>query len=168
MYFKCDETVYSTDDLEEFVRDVYDYDEFDEYLDGEYEDIEILDCSFTASEVIKAMDEYSYERGYSEKVSERAEGYADALDGAEIGDTVDIGGRTVIVCDEDGNTENVKTETVSLAYSSYKVEGGEDKVLVFETEGDVEIDADGTTEKKKYKVEIPLSVFKEVARQILF
>ena len=104
-----------------------------------------------------------FDSEYRNKLTDLAAEFEDRLEGAELGESVEVYGDTyVTVCDEDGNTETVKTETISLAYSSFKVEGGEDKVLVFETEQEV----DGET--KKYKVEIPVTVFKEVAKQVLF
>lgn len=169
MYFKYNDTVYDTenDSLEDFIRGIYGRDDFDNLLDDEYGDIDIFGNTYTASEIFKEIDESAYETEFDRKVDDIIECFEDSLNASCLGDEVYICAEVVTVCDENGNTEAVKPETVSLAYSSFEVVGGEDKVLVFETEQEVE-NEEQVREMKKYKVEIPLSVFKEVAKQVLF
>ena len=169
-YFKNEYgDVYNDDNLADYIGDnVFDEDAFEEYLNDTEDNFEVCGYSYSAGETMRNAYPSDFDSEYRNKLTDLAAEFEDRLEGAELGESVEVYGDTyVTVCDEDGNTETVKTETISLAYSSFKVEGGEDKVLVFETEQEVE-NEEQVREVKKYKVEIPVTVFKEVAKQVLF
>ena len=94
---------------------------------------------------------------YDRKVDEIHDELIERLEGHEIGDSLDFNGYDIIVCDEDGETTTKELKNLIIG-ADFEVVGGEDKVIRFKTED----------EEERFEIDIPLTIFKEIAKGILF
>lgn len=52
------------EEAEDYIVDNVTFDDFDEYLDGNLDDVDILGLKYRASEVLKNVDKIAYEQMY--------------------------------------------------------------------------------------------------------
>ena len=151
--------VYSDEDAKTYIKDdVFSEDDFEEYLNYTENKFEICGNYYDAGETLRNAFPSDFDSEYDNKIEEITDGFLENLEGAQIGEEVEVyDDHYVTVCDEDGNSDLRPEKTLLLPAEFCTVTEGENKVLRFKTED----------EETRFVIDLPYSVAQAIAKSVI-